>query len=105
MKTKLIRQATLALATISSLLLASCQSSSSHCPQAAVSCDKCRTVHFLAPATEPGAGGKGIVTLKDSTAMVCPQCENKAIAMLKSGTMTKHNCASCGGSLHHCTQH
>jgi ribosomal protein S27E len=37
--------------------------------------------------------------------MSCPDCENQVIAMLKSGSATKHVCKSCGGTLHHCVNH
>lgn len=32
-------------------------------------------------------------------------CENQVIAMMKTGSLTKHVCKSCGGALRHCTQH
>ena len=82
--------------------LTSCQSTSS-APTAAVSCDKCRTVSFIAPSTSPGT--KGIITLRNAASMSCPDCENQVIAMLKSGSATKHVCKSCGGTLHHCVNH
>lgn len=104
MKTKLIRTSILGLAALSTLLLASCQAPSST-PTAAVSCDKCRTIHFQAPSTGYGPGNKGIVTLRHSERMSCPDCENQVVAMLKTGSLTKHVCPSCGGNLHHCTQH
>ncbi|MBL9184044.1 MAG: hypothetical protein JNN17_18015 [Verrucomicrobiaceae bacterium] len=85
-------------------LLTSCQSPSS-IPTAAVSCDKCRTIHFQAPSSGYGPGNKGIVTLRDASRMDCPDCENQVIAMLKTGSLTKHVCSSCGGTLNHCKQH
>ena len=104
MKTKLIRTSLLGLAAIGTLLLASCQAPSS-APTAAVSCDKCGTIHFKAPFTGYGPGNKGIVALRDASRMSCPDCENQVIAMLKTGSLTKHVCKSCGGALRHCTQH
>lgn len=110
MKTKLIKSSLLALAAFATLLLASCAAPSAT-PTAAVSCDKCKTIHFLAPSTggggAPGAAGikGGFVTLRHADSMSCPDCENQAIAMLKSGSLTKHVCKSCGGVLRHCTRH
>lgn len=109
MKTKLIRTSLLGLAAIGTLLLASCQAQSS-APTAAVSCDKCKTIHFLAPYTGGGGVGAagmkgGFVTLRHADSMSCPDCENKVIAMLKTGSLTQHVCSSCGGTLRHCTQH
>ena len=104
MKTKLIRTSLLGLAAIGTLVLASCQAPSS-APTAAVSCDKCGTIHFRAPSTGYGPGSKGIVTLRDASRMSCPDCENQVIAMMKTGSLTKHVCKSCGGALRHCTQH
>ena len=82
MKSKLIRTSLLGLAAIGTLVLASCQAPSS-APTAAVSCDKCGTVHFKAPSTGYGPGSKGIVTLRDASRMSCPDCENQVIAMMK----------------------
>ncbi len=85
-------------------LLTSCQSPSST-PTAAVSCDKCRTIHFQAPSSGYGPGNKGIVTLRHAESMSCPDCENQVIAMLKTGSLTRHTCPSCGGVLNHCKKH
>ncbi len=109
MKTKLIQSSLLGLAALGTLLLASCQAPSSS-PTAAVHCDKCRTIHFLSPATGGGgvggAGAKGgFVTLRHADSMSCPDCENKVVAMLKGGNITRHSCASCGGMLRYCTSH
>lgn len=110
MKTKLIRSTLIITAALGTLLLASCQAPSSS-PTSAVSCDKCHTIHFMAPATggggAPGAAGLkgGFVTLRHADSMSCPDCENQIIAMLKTGSLTKHVCKSCGGTLRHCTQH
>ena len=105
MKTKLIHSTILSLAALGALALASCQSTSST-PTSAVTCDKCGTVSFLAPTPSVTASGnKGLVTLKNSSRMSCPDCENQVVAMLKSGSVTKHTCKSCGGNLNHCKQH
>jgi ribosomal protein S27E len=104
MKTKLIKSSLLALAAFATLLLASCAAPSTT-PTAAVSCDKCGTIHFKAPSSGYGPGNKGIVTLRDASRMSCPDCENQVIAMMKTGSLTKHVCKSCGGALRHCTQH
>lgn len=104
MKTKLIHTITFAAVIIGSLALSSCQAPSST-PTAAVTCDKCQTVHYMAPSSGYSPGTKGIVTLRHSTSMKCPDCENKVVAMLKGGNVTKHACASCGGTLRHCTNH
>lgn len=104
MKTTFIRASLYAMGAFAVLLLASCQSASS-VPASAVSCDKCHTVHFKAPSSGYGPGNKGVVTLRDASRMTCPDCENQAVAMLKTGSVTKHTCKSCGGALHHCTDH
>lgn len=109
MKTKLIRTTLLGLAALGTLALVSCQAPAiTHAPASAVSCSKCHTIHFNAPATGGvgAAGAKGgIVTLRHADSMSCPDCENQVIAMLKTGSLTKHVCKTCGGTLHHCTQH
>ena len=90
-------------------LMTSCQAPShSSTPTSAVSCSKCGTVYFKAPATSGvGAAGMkgGFVTLKSASRMSCPDCENKVIAWVKTGTFTQHVCATCGGTMHHCTSH
>ncbi|MFO1486393.1 MAG: hypothetical protein U1F71_23725 [Verrucomicrobiaceae bacterium] len=111
MKTQFIRTTFLGLAALGTLALASCQAPvSTHTPTSAVSCDKCRTIHFLAPTTGGGGVGAagikgGFVTLRHADSMTCPDCENQVIAMLKTGSLTKHVCKTCGGTLRHCTQH
>lgn len=108
MKTKLIKTTLLGLTVLGTLALASCQAPKCQMPTHAVSCDKCHTIHFKAPA-EGGvgtAGSKGgIVTLRDASSMSCPDCEKKVVAMLKGGAITRHTCSSCGGTLSHCMQH
>jgi ribosomal protein S27E len=86
----------------SAMLLASCQAPSH--PTSAVTCDKCRTVYFKAPRSV-APHGKGFVVLKDASRMECPDCENQVLAWVKTGRMTGHSCESCGGGLHHCSQH
>lgn len=103
MKTKLIRTTLLGISAVGTLLLASCQATSS-APHSAVTCSKCHTVHFMSPSST-GPGPKGLVTLKHSDSMSCADCENQVIAMLKNGSLTKHACKTCGGTLHHCTGH
>lgn len=102
MKSKLIHSTVLGLAAVGALLLTSCQATSS-APTSAVSCDKCGTVHFKAPVPS-GSGDKGVFTLRDSSRMSCPDCENQVVAMLKSGVATKHTCKSCNGTLRHCVR-
>ncbi len=107
MKTKLIRSALLGLAALGTLALVSCQAPA-HTPTSAVTCSKCHTIHFNAPATSgAGAAGAkgGIVTLRHADGMSCADCENKVVAMLKTGSLTQHTCKTCGGTLHHCTSH
>lgn len=107
MKTKLIRSALLSLAALGTLALVSCQAPA-HTPTSAVTCSKCHTIHFNAPATSgTGAAGAkgGVVTLRHADGMSCPDCENKVVAMLKTGSLTQHTCKTCGGTLHHCTSH
>ena len=84
-------------------LLTSCQTSTGT-PESAVTCDKCRTVFFKAPSSLT-PGNKGFVTLRDASRMDCPDCENQVIAWVKTGSLTKHVCKSCGGSLNHCRRH
>ena len=110
MNTKLIRSTLLGLSILGTLVLASCQAPSST-PTSAVTCSKCGTVSFMAPAPTSGSGGsnlvgsKGFVTLKSSSRMSCPDCENKIVAWTKGGTFTEHTCKSCGGAMKHCTNH
>lgn len=85
-------------------LLASCSTSATIAPKSAVTCTKCHTIHFMSPSTT-GPGPKGLITLKHADSMSCPDCENQVIAMLKTGSLTKHVCKTCGGTLHHCAEH
>ncbi|MDZ4405551.1 hypothetical protein [Prosthecobacter sp.] len=101
MKTKLIRSLFLGLAAVA---LVSCQAPSST-PTSAVSCNKCGTVYFKSPASSSAPGGKGFVTLRPASSMDCADCENKVVAWLKTGSLTRHTCKTCGGTLNHCTQH
>jgi ribosomal protein S27E len=100
MKTKLIL---LTLVSLSASLLVSCQAPTA--PTSAVSCDRCHTIYFNAPATTTASGGKGFVSLRPANRMSCPDCENQIISWTKTGSLTRHTCKSCGGNLHHCTQH
>jgi hypothetical protein len=84
--------------------LTSCQAPSG-VPTSAVSCNKCGTVYFKAPATNANAGGKGFITLKPASRMDCPDCEDKVIAWVKTGSLTRHTCKTCDGALNHCTVH
>lgn len=87
-------------------LLTSCQAPASAAPTSAVSCTKCGTVYFKAPSLSASSpGGKGFVTLKSSSHMSCPDCENKVVAWVKTGTFTEHVCKTCGGAMKHCTSH
>lgn len=99
MKNALLLTATLALVG----LLTSCKAPAA--PTSAVTCNKCHTIWFKSPSVSAAAGDKGIVTLKSAAAMSCPDCENKVVAILKTGSLTKHTCPSCGGTLTHCTSH
>jgi len=88
-------------------LMTSCQAPSST-PTSAVSCSKCGTVYFKAPQTSGvGAAGMkgGFITLRSASRMSCPDCENKVVAWVKGGTFSSHVCASCGGTMNHCTIH
>ncbi len=92
-------------------LLSSCQSGTTYVPPtSAVSCSKCGTIYFKAPVTGGGGVGAagikgGFITLREASRMSCPDCENKVIAWVKTGTFTQHVCASCGGTMRHCTSH
>ncbi len=104
MKTKCLRTLPLGLATLGTLLLASCQAPTST-PTSALTCDKCTTIYFKAP-TRSGPGGKeGLVTLRRAGTMSCPDCDNVAASWIKGGSLLKHTCKSCGGTLHHCLRH
>lgn len=108
MKTQLIRSLILSLAALGTLALASCQATSaasSSAPTSAISCAKCGTVFFKSPSTTAAAGGKGYVTLKSSSKMTCPDCDNKVIAWVKTGAFTEHVCKTCGGAMKHCSTH
>jgi len=107
MKTKLIHSTLLSLAAFATLLLASCAAPSAT-PTSAVSCNKCGTVYFKAPSsTGVGAAGLkgGFIALKPASRMDCVDCENKVIAWVKTGSLTRHTCKTCGGTLQHCTSH
>ena len=102
---KTLLKSTLLLGTAA--LLASCQAPSST-PTSAVICAKCNTVWFKSPASVgPGAAGAkgGVVALRTSGTMTCPDCENQVVAMLKTGSLTKHTCKTCGSTLQHCQAH
>lgn len=104
MKTQLLRTALSGLAALVTLVLASCQAPSS-APSSALTCDKCTTIYFKAP-TRSGPGGKdGIITLRRAGTMSCPDCDNVALSWIKGGSLLKHTCKSCGGTLHHCLRH
>ena len=81
-------------------LLSSCQAPAT--PQSAVTCSKCHTIHLMVPSVSAAPGNKGMVTLRHADSMSCPDCQNQVVAMLKTGSLTKHVCKSCGGTLHHC---
>lgn len=85
--------------------LTSCSAPAPVAPKSAVTCSKCHTVWFKSPSVTTAAGDKGIVTLKSSAHMSCPTCENKVVAILKTGSLTAHSCPTCGGTLTHCTSH
>lgn len=113
MKTKLVRSTIFGISALGALLLASCQAPQRHyVPSSGVGCTKCATVWFTAPGSFAGAGGsnpaggKGdLFALRSAASMTCPDCENNVIAILKTGSLTRHACASCGGTLYHCTRH
>ncbi|MDZ4405543.1 hypothetical protein [Prosthecobacter sp.] len=87
-------------------LMTSCQAPArALTPTSAVTCNKCGTVYFQAPSSAPGSGGKGYVTLRDSSRMDCPDCANEVIAWVKTGSLTRHVCKSCNGALNHCALH
>jgi ribosomal protein S27E len=96
--TEAIQSIAVGLAGPAGLALTTCQTTA---PHPALACSKGHTVHFKAPNTSPGT--KPIVTLAEHERMSCPDCKNAAIAWVKTGAITKHNCSSCGGSLAHCT--
>jgi len=74
-------------------------------PHSALTCSQCHTVYFKSPSVSSAAGDKGMVTLKPSSKMACAECENKAVAWVKSGTFTEHVCKTCGGAMKHCSMH
>ncbi len=97
MKTKIIRSVLLGLSILGTLALSSCQAPSG--PSSAVACPKCQTVWVKAG----GSAGKGQpIAMKATGAMDCPDCANKATAMLKGLSMNTHTCKSCGGTMFHC---
>jgi len=104
MKTQLVRSFLLGLAALGTLALASCQATSA-APTSALTCSKCATVYFKSPSVTSAAGDKGFVTLKSSSKMNCPDCENRVIAWAKKGEFTQHTCKTCGGALSHCSSH
>ncbi|MCF7787713.1 MAG: hypothetical protein K9N47_16405 [Prosthecobacter sp.] len=109
MKTKLIKSIITGLMAISALALVSCQATSakpaSYSPTSAVTCSKCHTVTFKSPSVTSAAGDKGIVTLRSSSHMSCPDCQTKLVAWGKKGELPEHSCKTCGGTMHHCTMH
>jgi len=84
-------------------MLTSCQTTTGT-PQSAVTCDKCRTVYFK-DSSGINPSNKGFVALRDASRMECAECENQVIAWVKTGSLSKHTCNSCGGKLHHCKNH
>ncbi|MFZ2282092.1 MAG: hypothetical protein WAW39_30130 [Prosthecobacter sp.] len=85
--------------------LTSCQAPTVAVPHSAITCNKCNSVYFKSPSVSSAAGDKGFVTLKSSSSMTCPDCENKVIAWIKTGAFTEHTCKTCGGAMSHCTSH
>lgn len=85
--------------------LTSCQAPAGAVPHSAITCNKCNTVYFKSPSVASAAGDKGFVTLKSSSSMTCPDCENKVIAWAKKGEFTEHTCKTCGGAMKHCSSH
>ena len=89
-------------------LMTSCQApahANMHTPNSAISCTKCGTVYFKSPTVTSAPGDKGFITLKSSSHMTCPDCDNKVVGWVKTGTFTQHVCKSCGGAMKHCTNH
>jgi hypothetical protein len=99
----LILAGSLGLATV----LSSCQSTGAGTTAGteAVMCDKCKTVWMMnKPATLGSPGRMQTTVYRDSKTMTCPDCQLAINNYWKTGSM-KHNCATCGGTLAHCTQH
>lgn len=103
LKTRLfILAGSLGLAT----MLSSCQStgSASTAGTEAIMCDKCKTVWVSKPTTIGSPGRMQTTILRDSKTMTCPDCQLAINNYWKTGSM-KHVCATCGGTMTHCTQH
>jgi ribosomal protein L40E len=105
MKTTILKSITTGFLAIGALALVSCQAPMQRLPASAVTCSKCHTVSFKSPQVTSAAGDKGFVTLRSSSKMSCPDCENKIVAWAKKGEFTEHVCKSCGGTMRHCTNH
>jgi hypothetical protein len=85
-------------------LLTACQTAPTAPPANAVICSKCKIVwvehlHNTGYAKHPGT----YIPVK-SKVMVCPDCESAIVTFFKTGQL-KHHCATCGGTLNHCTYH
>jgi ribosomal protein S27E len=102
MKTLLLL-ASLAFASLLSSCSAPAHAASA--PSSAISCAKCGTVYFKSPSVSSAPGDKGFVTLKSSSKMSCPTCENKVVAWAKGDTFVNHVCKTCGGAMKHCSNH
>lgn len=85
-------------------LLNACQTAPKAPPPNAVICSKCKILwvehlHNTGYAKHPGP----YIPVK-SKIMVCPDCESAIVTFFKTGRL-KHHCATCGGTLDHCTYH
>lgn len=79
-------------------MLSSCQSTASPAAVSdAVMCDKCKTVWV-------NSSGKPYMPYRVREVMTCPDCTSAIANFVKTGQL-KHTCATCGGSLSHCTKH
>lgn len=86
------------------MLLSACQSAPMAPPSKAVICNKCRIVWIEHLQNTGYAKHPGAYIPVKSEVMVCPDCESAIITFFKTGQL-KHHCATCGGTLDHCTYH
>ena len=102
---KTLTKTLLLSAILGMVSFSTCVQAASDDATSAVTCDKCKTVWVKRPV-QVGPSGKGATyyALKSEKSMECPDCQSAIATFFKTGKL-KHECAKCGGTMTHCTNH